>query len=173
MLPNRVKGSSRLIEPRLSRGRRRRWLAVLAALLGAWGIGSATASPVTLTFAQLVACPLNILASKDPAAAQAGLPENLRAAVGREVQIAGYMLPLVVENGRASQLLLLRNTLACCYGQSPAANEYLVVKTPPPGLPVTMDVPVAVRGRLRVEPVMLGGLLVEYFHLDEAALVAR
>lgn len=78
-----------------------------------------------------------------------------------------------MENGRASQLLLMRNTLACCYGQSPAANEYLVIKTPPPGLPVTLDVPVTLQGTLRIEPVSMGGLLVEYFHLDGAALAAR
>jgi hypothetical protein len=142
-------------------------------LLGACGVNSALAGPSVLTFTQLVACPVNSLASQAKSTPMDTLPEAIRSVVGREVQVTGYMLPLVMENGRARQLLLMRNTMACCYGQSPAANEYLVVKTPPPGMPVTQDVPVAMRGTLRIEPVLMGGMLVEYFHLDNATLVDR
>lgn len=173
MLFNWVTSSVRLLWLRTPRIRRRIRLAILAILLGSAGVSSTLAgeSAVRLTFSELVACPLN-----NPALQQQlslGLPEGIRAAAGRPVQITGYMLPLVMENGRATQLLLMRNTLACCYGQSPAANEYVVIKTPPPGLPVTQDVPVALQGRLRIEPVTIGGALVEYFHLDDATLVQR
>lgn len=142
-------------------------------MLGACGVNSAQASPIVLTFTQLIACSVNSPGFPEKKTAFANLPENIRSAVGQRVQVTGYMLPLVMENGRARQLLLMRNTMACCYGQSPAPNEYLVIKTPPPGLAVTMDVPVGVQGTLRVDPVSMGGVLVEYFHLDEAALSER
>ncbi len=169
MLFNWVKNAGAFLCSPSGRTRRSLMLAAVAFLFGPAVVSAAV--PV-LTFAQLVTCPLDAAALRADSAAAAGFPEKIRSVIGQRVQITGYMLPLVVENGRASRLLLMRNTMACCYGQSPAANEYLVIKTPPPGLPVTMDVPVALQGTLRIEPVMLGGLVVEYFHLDQAALAS-
>lgn len=170
MFSNLVKSARRLLCTRPARQRR---FALLAVFLSTCVVNRALASPSVLTFTQLVACPVNGLAFQEKSASANMLPETIRSVAGQQVQVTGYMLPLVMENGRARQLLLMRNTMACCYGQSPAANEYLVVKTPPPGLPVTQDVPVALQGTLRIEPVLLGGTLVEYFHLDNAALATR
>lgn len=134
---------------------------------------TADQKPLALTFAQLATCPITGLAQNSTQIEVISLPDSIRNATGHEVVIMGYMLPLVMENGRASQLLLMRNQMSCCYGQAPVANEYLVIKTSAPGLPVTMDVPIAVQGTLRVAPVTMGGVLVEYFHLDDAVLAAR
>ncbi|MFT3868671.1 MAG: DUF3299 domain-containing protein [Nibricoccus sp.] len=170
MFSNLVKSASRLL--RIQATGRREFLS-LALILSIGAANRGLAEPSVLTFAQMVACPVKEVGirEKDPSANV--LPEAIRSAVGREVRVTGYMLPLVMENGRARQLLLMRNTMACCYGQPPAANEYLVIKTPPPGLPVTQDVPVALQGVFRIEPVFLGGAPVEYFHLDNAILATR
>ncbi|MFT3783438.1 MAG: DUF3299 domain-containing protein [Nibricoccus sp.] len=127
---------------------------------------------ITLTFSQLSACPTQDLVAR-PGFATSALPAEIRSATGQQVQIQGYMLPLVMENGCARELLLMRNQMTCCYGQPPVANEYLVIKTPAPGTVITMDTPVTFRGTLRVSPVVLGGALVEFFHLDNAMLISR
>ncbi len=116
-----------------------------------------------LTFAELAACPL----TADTAAIATGgaLNETVRAANGAQVRIVGYMLPLAVEQGRTRQFLVMRNQNACCFGQMPAANEYLVAETAAPGLPVRMDIPVSLVGRLRVAPVVSGGAVVQFFNL--------
>lgn len=121
-----------------------------------------------ITFAELAACPL----VEDAAAVARGerLSEAVRTANGGTVRIAGYMLPLAVEQGRTRQFLLLRNQNACCFGQMPAANEYLVVEAPAPGIPVRMDTPVACVGRLRVAPVVSGGAVVQFYNLEQTAL---
>lgn len=128
----------------------------------------ATGTPPRVTFAELAACPL----VPDAAAVASGsvLSAPIRAANGAQVRITGYMLPLAVEQGRSRQFLLLRNQNACCFGQMPAANEYVTVEAPAPGLPVRMDTPVAVVGRLRVAPVVSGGAVVQFYQLEETAL---
>ncbi len=150
---------------------RRGLLAAVAGLLGA--TAGLVADQRRITFAELSACPL----VSDRAAVEDGtaLTPPVREAAGQRVRVTGYMLPLAVEKGRARQFLLMRNQNACCFGQMPAANEYLVVEAPAPGLPVRMDVPVAYVGRLRVAPVVSGGAVVQFYNLDEAALadVAR
>ncbi len=121
-----------------------------------------------ITFAELAACPL----VEDAAAVAQGerLSDAVRAANGATIRIAGYMLPLAMEQGRSRQFLLMRNQNACCFGQMPAANEYLVVETAAPGIPVRMDAPVACVGRLRVAPVVSGGAVVQFYNLEETAL---
>lgn len=148
-------------------------IATIPAIDDAATIQAAQDKPVVLTFAQLAANPITGLVFQDPVKTTASLTENIRLATGKAVQVTGYMLPLVMENGRTRELLLMRNTMGCCYGQTPAANEYLVIRTATPGLPVTMDIPVALQGNLRVTPITLGGMVVEFYHLDNAVMAAR
>ncbi len=124
--------------------------------------------PQRLTFAELAACPL--VPDAAAVASGAALSAPIRAANGARVRVAGYMLPLAVEQGLARQFLLLRNQNACCFGQMPAANEYVVVETSGAGLPVRMDTPVALVGRLRVAPVLSGGAVVQFYNLDDPTL---
>jgi hypothetical protein len=141
---------------------------LLVAALAFADLAFATEPPRRLTFAELAACPL--VPDTAAVATGEGLTEPVRAANGARIRIAGYMLPLAVSQGRSSQFLLLRNQNACCFGQMPAANEYLVVEAPTPGLPVRMDLPVALVGRLRVAPVVSGGAVVQFYNLEESAV---
>jgi hypothetical protein len=132
-------------------------------------VGTTRAAEVPrVTFTELAACPL-VADVADPRLA-AGLPAGLRAARDERVRVTGYMLPLAVEAGRTRQFLLMRNQNACCFGQMPAANEFLVVEAAAPGLPVRMDLPVAFEGRLRIAPVVSGGAVVQFYNLEEAVL---
>jgi hypothetical protein len=121
----------------------------------------AAAPTQKLTFAQLALTPLD----PDPAT----WPETLRSLADHQVRLTGYLLPLVTESGLTREFLLLRNQNACCYGRMPAANEYVVVHAPAPGVAVTMDVPVTVRGTLRLSPLGAPGPLTRLFVLEDAA----
>ena len=176
MLLNPADGLPLLLQARSSHGKMARLFATLAILPFTGGVSTARAAqekPTVLTFAQLAACPITGLVFQDPEKSASPLTESIRAAAGKQVVVTGYMLPLVMEKGRARELLLMRNTMGCCYGQTPAANEYLVIKTHATGLPVTMDIPVALQGTLRIAPVVMGGMVVEFYHLDNAELAPR
>ncbi|MFT3830755.1 MAG: DUF3299 domain-containing protein [Opitutaceae bacterium] len=143
-----------------------------ALVLAASALANAAAAeaPRRLTFAELAACP--VISDAAAVASGAVLTASIRAANGEQVRLTGYMLPLAIEQGRSRQFLLLRNQNACCFGQMPAANEYVTVEAPAPGLPVRMDTPVAVVGRLRVAPIVNGGAVVQFYQLEETALAA-
>ena len=78
------------------------------------------------------------------------IPDNVRALDGRRVRIAGYMLPVKVENGLVKECLLLRNQMMCCYGRRPELNEWVVVRFAGDGVPARMDTPLAFYGTLHV-----------------------
>lgn len=154
--------------PRAGEGRRFLGLVLsVAALLGVMATAVAADAP-RVTFAELAACPL-VADAADPRLV-AEMPATLRVARDGRVRLTGYMLPLTVEAGRARQFLLMRNQNACCFGQMPAANEYVVAEAAAPGLPVRMDAPVTFEGRLRIAPVVSGGAVVQFYNLEDAAL---
>lgn len=152
-----------------SRGTRRLLLAAALALGAVAPAAVEAPAPRRLTFAELAACPLVAPGADEPKARWAqSLSAPVRAADGQRVVLTGYMLPLAVERGRTRQFLLMRNQNTCCFGQTPSANEYLVADCAAPGVPVQMDLPVAIEGRLHVAPLFFGGALVQFYTLDEA-----
>lgn len=113
-----------------------------------------------LTFSQLALTPLTVDTNN--------WPEAIRTLGEREVRLTGYLLPLATEAGRTREFLLMRTQNACCFGKMPAANEFVVVRAPAPGLVVTMDVPVTVRGVLRFAPAGPPEALTQLFRIDNA-----
>ena len=120
-----------------------------------------------IDFAGLAACPL-FAPGEDEA-----MPQALRAVVGREVRITGYVLPLRLNGGRVEEFLLMRTQSACCYGRMPAANEFVVSTVKAEGLPLVMDVPVTVEGTLRIDPLILEGAHVQFYRLENVRLSSK
>jgi hypothetical protein len=90
-------------------------------------------------------------AEKLPAlAATQTIPEDVRSLDGKRVRIAGFMLPTKLEAGLVKEFLLIRNSLMCCFGIVPAANEWVVVIMKGKGVVPAMDVPLHFYGTLRV-----------------------
>lgn len=77
------------------------------------------------------------------------IPEDVLALNGKKVAVVGFTLPLKLEEGRATEFLLLRTQSACCFGMVPRVNEIITVKMPR-GMKPEMDVPVIVGGALSV-----------------------
>jgi hypothetical protein len=95
----------------------------------------------------------------------AQIPARVKDFNGKKASITGYMIPVKMEKGLVTEFLLMRNTLACCYGTTPNVNEWVTVKMKK-GVPPTMDVPVEFYGELRVKPLIESGYLSAIYQLD-------
>jgi hypothetical protein len=100
------------------------------------------------------------------AAVRAQIPDDVKAMEGQKVAIAGFMLPVTLENGRSREFLLLRTQSACCFGMVPRVNELIIVKMPAPGMAPKVDVPVVVGGRMRLKWIGDGGQLTAIYEME-------
>lgn len=86
------------------------------------------------------------------------IPANVKSWSGKKALLVGFMIPVKMEKGLVTEFLLMRNTLACCFGATPNINEWVTVKMKK-GVPPTMDVPVEFYGELKVGPIFENGYL--------------
>lgn len=93
------------------------------------------------------------------------VPQDVLELDGRKVAIAGFMLPVTLNEGRTTEFLLLRSQSACCFGMVPRVNELIIVKVPAPGVVPKPDVPVVVGGTLSLRWIGEGGQLTAIYDL--------
>jgi hypothetical protein len=94
------------------------------------------------------------------------IPEKINALNQKSVAITGFLLPINVRHGLATEFLLLRNQSACCYGLTPKINEWIIVQTTGDGVKPTMDVPITAEGTLHVGEQREEGHLLGIYELD-------
>jgi len=95
------------------------------------------------------------------------IPETISKYNKQKVAIKGYMLPLRVQDGKITELLVLRDQSMCCYGAVPKINEWVSVRMPEgKGVKPILDVPITIFGRLKVGEVLENGYLVGIYELD-------
>ncbi len=95
------------------------------------------------------------------------IPKTVRIFDKQKVALKGYMLPLKVEDGKITELLILRDQSMCCYGAVPKINEWVSVRMPKgKGVKPIMDVPVTIFGILKVGEVLENGYLVGIYEMD-------
>lgn len=106
----------------------------------------------------------------DAATAQtdAMIPDGIRKLNGQRVAIRGFMLPLRVEGGTVTELLILRDQSMCCYGTTPKFNEWVSVKMKKTagGVKPVMDQPVLLFGTLNIGSERDHGYLMSIYRLD-------
>lgn len=133
-------------------------LKLLVGLALCLGLGSAGAEELkTLFFGDIasfdyapeVPAEKGKVVRKDDAYLKSVVPESVLSYNGKEVEIAGYMLPLVTKGEKVSEFLLLPNTMACCYGQMPRHNEFVFVKMKK-GIGLLENVPLRIVGKLTI-----------------------
>jgi hypothetical protein len=78
------------------------------------------------------------------------IPAQIKSLNGRRVRVTGFMLPLEMENGLATDFLIMKSQTLCCYGVYPRENEWVSVHMTGRGMRAVMDVPVSVEGELHV-----------------------
>lgn len=94
------------------------------------------------------------------------IPEKIQELDGKPIRMSGFMMPMKVEQGLATDFLIMRTTLACCYGMMPAPNEWVRVKVPGKGVAIRMDVPLVFTGKLHVGQVYEENLFTGVYRLD-------
>jgi hypothetical protein len=114
-----------------------------------------------------------VAAQADPAAPQDRIPARVRALDGKRVCILGYMLPVALdEKGRATQFLIIRSPLVCCFGVAPALNEWVVATMAGKGAEATQDVPLRFYGTLHVGEFYDGKVFTGLYRLDVERVAA-
>ena len=95
----------------------------------------------------------------------AQIPDAIRGLDGRKAIVTGFMLPIKMEGGRVTELLLMRSQMMCCYGVVPQVNEWILVRMAK-GTTQLMDVPVSFGGLLHVKELYENGFLTAIYTLD-------
>jgi len=94
------------------------------------------------------------------------IPAAVKAFNGQAVALKGFMLPLKVEQGKVTELLLMRDQSMCCFGSVPKINEFITVKMVGGGTKAVMDQAVTLYGRLKVGEFMENGYLLGIYQMD-------
>jgi uncharacterized protein len=100
-----------------------------------------------------------------PPTGEEQIPTDVKGWNEKKAVITGFMLPTKLENGKATEFLIMANQMACCYGTVPNMNEWVVVRMPQ-GTPVTQDVPISFYGTLRVGAMFESGYMTGIYALD-------
>ncbi|HZO86209.1 MAG TPA: DUF3299 domain-containing protein [Verrucomicrobiae bacterium] len=94
------------------------------------------------------------------------IPATVKAFNEKPVALTGFMLPLKVEGGLVTELLIMRDQSMCCYGVQPKINEWVSIKMTRAGVKPVMDQPVTLFGKLRVGEMRENGYLVGIYAMD-------
>ena len=136
---------------------------------------STTGAYQSLTFNMLTSYPFrepNWAKMEDPAyIASLKLDEQIspqiQAMNGNKVKIQGFMLPLDMSEGNLRTFMLLKDQMACCFGNMPRLNEWVYVRVPKKKkVSVHQDVLVTLLGTLRVGAKFEGVVLTGIYHLE-------
>jgi len=124
----------------------------------------------TVTFDKLASFPYEV--PLDPvtnkvelAKLNSQIPEVIKNFDDKPVAIRGFMLPLKVENGRVTELLIMRDQSMCCFGTVPKINEWISIKMEGDGVDPIMDQAVTLMGKLKVGEVMENDYLVGIYEM--------
>ena len=110
--------------------------------------------------------PLTNDAAAAAAKTDAMIPLPVRELDKMRVSLKGFMLPLKVEGGLVTELLIMKDQSMCCYGSTPKLNEWVSIKMTGAGVKAIMDQPVTLFGKLHVGEMRENGYLVGIYKMD-------
>ena len=94
------------------------------------------------------------------------IPGKIRELNEKAIALKGFMLPLKVEEGLVTEMLIMRDQSMCCYGTVPKINEWVSVKMEGKGVKPVMDQAVTLFGKLKVGEIRENGYLVGIYEMD-------
>jgi hypothetical protein len=100
-----------------------------------------------------------------PPTGEEQIPASVKEWNGKKAVITGFMVPVKMEKGLVTEFLLMRNTMACCFGSVPNMNEWVIVKMKK-GVAPMMDVPVQFFGELKVGAMFENGYMTGLYELE-------
>jgi hypothetical protein len=100
------------------------------------------------------------------------IPEPIKELNNKKISLRGFMLPLKVEGGLVTEMLIMKDQSMCCYGATPRINEWVSVKMKG-GVKPLMDEPVTLMGTLKVGETRENGYLVGIYAMDGDKMAER
>ena len=101
----------------------------------------------------------------------AQIPESIKSLDKKSVAIRGFMLPLKVENGLVTELLVMRDQSMCCFGTVPKINEWISIRMAGEGVQPIMDQAITLMGQLKVGEVLENDYLVGIYEMDGEKMI--
>jgi hypothetical protein len=101
-----------------------------------------------------------------PPTGEEQIPPMVKSWNGQKAVVTGYMVPVKMEKGLVTEFLLMRNTMACCFGTVPNMNEWVIVKMKKGGVQPMMDVPVQFFGEIKVGAMFENGYMTGLYELE-------
>lgn len=94
------------------------------------------------------------------------IPKTVMSYDQKRIALKGFMLPLKVEGGKVTEMLIMRDQSMCCYGAVPKINEWVSVKMVGEGVRPVMDQAITLYGKLYVGEMRENGYLVGIYRMD-------
>lgn len=94
------------------------------------------------------------------------IPATVREFDQQRIALKGFMLPLKVEGGKVTEMLIMRDQSMCCYGAVPKINEWVSVRMVGEGVKPVMDQAITLYGKLHVGETRENGYLVGIYSMD-------
>lgn len=95
------------------------------------------------------------------------IPEQIRELDGQKIAVLGFLIPLEGSMGAMTSFVLVRNMMICCYGVEPKINEWIMAEaSDKQKLRFQMNVPVLLRGVLKIDEVIEEGFVVSLFEME-------
>ena len=96
----------------------------------------------------------------------AQIPARIKSLDKKPVAIRGFMLPLKVENGLVTELLIMRDQSMCCFGTVPKISEWINIRMAGDGVQPIMDQSITLMGQLKVGEVLENDYLVGIYEME-------
>lgn len=100
------------------------------------------------------------------------IPDSIKSYDKKKVALKGFMLPLKVEGGLVTEMLIMKDQSMCCYGATPRINDWVSVKMKKKGVRPTMDLPVTLHGTMNIGEMRENGYLVGIYSMDGESMEA-
>ncbi|MBX3167432.1 MAG: DUF3299 domain-containing protein [Candidatus Eremiobacteraeota bacterium] len=85
---------------------------------------------------------------------------------GTPLRLSGYMLPVDMDGEKVATFVLVRNQAMCCFGQTPAMNEWVMVRFPAGrSVAMNMDQPISVMGNFEVGEQIEEGAVISLYRM--------
>jgi len=104
---------------------------------------------------------------------EALIPTAVKALNQKKVALKGFMLPLKVEGGLVTEMLIMKDQSMCCYGTVPKIHEWVSVKMSEKGVKPLMDQAVTLMGKLHVGEMRENGYLTGIYRMDGEKMAAE
>ena len=99
------------------------------------------------------------------------IPDDVKAYDQKKVALKGFMLPLKVDDGVVTEMLIMKDQSMCCYGAVPRINDWVSVKMKNGGVKSVMDSPVTLFGKLKVGEMLENGYLIGIYEMEGDKMV--